>query len=41
MKNMAGVCVPYEQVKVNLQVEYMSKITVEVEKNNTVENVIH
>ena len=38
---MAGVSVPYEEGKVNLQVEDMIKITMKVEKKNTVENAIH
>ena len=38
---ISGGRVTYEEGKVNLQVEYMSKITTEVEKNNTVDNVIH
>ena len=38
---MAGGCVPYEDGSVNLHVEDMSKITMEVEKMNTVDDVIH
>ena len=36
-----GVSVPYEEGAVNLQVEYMSNITMEIENNNTVDDVIH
>ena len=39
--NMSGGRVPYEEGKVKLQVEYMIKITKEIEKNNTFDNVIH
>ena len=33
--------VPYEEGTINLQVEDMSKIAMEVEKKNTVDDVIH
>ena len=38
---MAGGSVPYKKGAVNLQVEYMSNITMEVENKNTAENGIH
>ena len=39
--NISGGRVPYEEGKVNLQVEYMSKIIMGIEKNNTVDNLIN
>ena len=38
---MIGGLVPYEEGTVNLQVEDMIKITMEVEKKNTADAVIH
>ena len=38
---MEGGREKYEEGTVNLQVEDMSKITMQVEKKNTVDNVIH
>ena len=39
--NMAGGRVQYGEGAVNLQVEDMSNITMEVEKKNTVDDIIH
>ena len=39
--NIAGGRVPYEEGTLNFQVEDMSNITTEVEKNNTFDDVIH
>ena len=39
--NTEGGFIPYEQVEVNLEVEDMSKITMEFEKKNTVDDVIN
>ena len=38
---MAGGGVLYEEVEVNFQVEDMSKITMEVENKNTVDDLIN
>ena len=38
---MAGGRVPYEEGKLNLQVEDMSRFIMEVEKKNTVDDAIH